>query len=348
LRRQVLLVDRLAIRDSLGLPEREQFAPILRRVLLAVGIIESIGALLLWLNWRNRLDDVSALWYAIFHSISAFCNAGFDLFSGLPQFPNGLPRDPISLTLMGIIIVLGGLGFPVLAELVHWRHRRRLTLHAHLTLWLSLVLVLTGAIGFLIGELGPAGMIPDASLPQQVLYSVFQSISTRTAGFALGDLNALPPASQFLMIGLMFIGTAPASMGGGITTGTLLVLLVSVWGYARGFSKPQVRGRSIPQELPRRAAAVLTVSLFAVLTATWLVLMTSDLSLDEALFEVVSAFATTGLSLAATSQLTLAGQIIIMLMMIWGRLGALTIILALARRRPPEPIQYPEESLLIG
>ncbi|TAH52702.1 MAG: potassium transporter [Chloroflexota bacterium] len=348
LRRQIFLVDRLAIRDSLGLPEREQFGPILRRVLLTVVIIETVGAFLLWLNWRNQFDDVSALWYAIFHSISAFCNAGFDLFSGQPQFPTGIPRDPFSLIVLGAIIVLGGLGFPILAELVHWHRQKRLSLHTRLTLWLSLALVVIGAVGFLIGEVGARGLPPTTSWPQAVLYSTFQSISTRSAGFTLGDLSTFQPATQFLTICLMFIGTAPASMGGGITTGTVLVLLLSMWGYARGFAKPQWAGRSLPAELPRRSAAVLTVSLFVVIIATWLLLVTGNGKMDEMLFEVVSAFATTGLTLPVTSKLNGIGQVIIMLMMIWGRLGAMTIILALARRQPPEPIQYPEESILIG
>ena len=137
-------------------------------------------------------------------------------------------------------------------------------------------------------------------------------------------------------------------MGGGLTTGTVLVLLISVWSYARGYSEPRVGRRRLPVELPRRAATVLTVSFFSVLAATWLLLVTGNGTLAQALFEVVSAFATTGLSLSFTSQLNPVGLVIIMVMMIWGRLGALTIILALARRHPPEPIRFPEESLLIG
>lgn len=348
LRRQVSLVDRLAVRDSLGLPEREQFAPIVGRVILTVIAVEGISALLLWLNWRNQLDDVSALWYAIFHAISAFCNAGFDLFAGLPQFPTGLPRDALSLIIIGTTIVLGGLGFPVLAELIHWRPRRRLSLHARLTLGISLVLLFGGALGYLIGEFRTRWAGAEVSVPQALLFALFQSASARTAGFALGDLTTLEPASQLLTIALMFIGTAPASMGGGITTGTALVLLISVWAYARGGAKPVVGGRALAPDLLRRAAAVLTVSVVAVITATWLLLLTGNGTLQEMLFEVVSAFATTGLSLATTGKLNTFGQVVIMIMMIWGRLGALTIILALARRRPPEPMQYPEESLLIA
>ena len=200
MRRRITLVDRLAVRDSLGLPEREQFAPILGRVLITVFAIEGISALMLWLNWRHQLDDVSALWYAIFHAISAFCNAGFDLFAGLPQFPTGLPRDPITLIILGTTIVLGGLGFPVLAELIHWRPRRRLSLHARLTLGISMALFAGGALGFLIGEIGTRNANPDMSAPERALYALFQSASTRTAGFALDDLSTLTPSTQFLMI----------------------------------------------------------------------------------------------------------------------------------------------------
>ena len=348
LRRQVTLVDRLAIRDSLGLPEREQFAPILRRVLLSIGIIEGVGAVLLWLNWRGQLEDSPNLWYSIFHSISAFCNAGFDLFAGLPQYPNGIPQDVATLVIMGVVIVIGGLGFPVLSELVHWRPHKRLSLHARLGLWVAFALIGVGALGFLIAESRPESAYAGMQIPHRVVKATFQSISTRTAGFALADLSTLTPASQFMIIMLMFIGTGAAAMGGGITTGTFLVLLLSVWGYARGMARPQYGGRALPAELPRRAAAVLTVSVLAVVVATWLLLVTGNGTVEQALFEIVSAFATTGLSLSHTPQLNGVGLAIVMVMMIWGRLGALTLILALARRQPPETIQYPEESILIG
>lgn len=348
MRQRVTLVDRLAIRDSLGLPEREQFAPILRRVLLSVVIVEGLGAFLLWFSWREKLEAAPAIWYSIFHSVSSFCNAGFDLFAGLPQYPEGIPHDAASLSILGGLIFVGGLGFPVLAELVHWRPRKRLTLHSRLALVAAFGLVFLGAFGFLLGERFADSAVMAIDLPQRVLFSLFQSVSTRTAGYALNDLSQLTPATQLLMIALMFIGTGAASMGGGITTGTLLVLLISVWSYARGYPTPQYGKRALPPELPRRAAGVLTVSIFVVIAATWLLLLTGNGTLDQAVFEVVSAFATTGLSLSFTSQLNTPGLVIIMLMMIWGRLGALTIILALARRRPPQPIQFPEESILIG
>ncbi len=171
----------------------------------------------------------------------------------------------------------------------------------------------------------------------------------RTAGFsALGDLSTLTPASQILTIGLMTVGTGPASMGGGITTGTVVVLALLTWSYARGGHVVQVGRRTLPVEATRRAAAVLAVSVSVMGVATWLLLITNQATLDQALFEVVSAFATTGLSLDFTGQLNSIGLGIIMVMMFWGRLGTLALILALARQRPPSALGYPEEQVLIG
>jgi trk system potassium uptake protein TrkH len=151
-----------------------------------------------------------------------------------------------------------------------------------------------------------------------------------------------------LLIGLMFIGTAPASMGGGITTGTLIVLALAMWSYARRLRSVQVRKRTIPADAVRRAAAVLLVALLVVAGATWLILLQKPAPLDDVVFEVVSAFSTTGLSLNYTAQLTSFGSFVIMLCMLWGRLGALTIVAALGEQRPPERVEYPEERLLLG
>jgi trk system potassium uptake protein TrkH len=150
------------------------------------------------------------------------------------------------------------------------------------------------------------------------------------------------------MAALMLIGCAPASMGGGITTGTFAVLALSLWAYVKGRPAARAGGRTIAWEAVRRASAILTVSLFVVGVATWLILLTHRTTLDIAMFEVVSAFATSGMTLAFTGQLNLFGQLVIMLVMFWGRLGALTIIVALAQQAPPESVAYPEEILLLG
>ena len=347
LRRQVSLFDRQAMRDSLGLSETMEFRAVLRRVLVSMMAVESVGAMLLWLHWRGTLGDETAAFYGLFHAVSAFCNAGFSLFTG-PQYPGGIPTDTISLLLLGWLIVLGGLGFPVLADLVERSARRRLSLHTRLTLYTAAILIAVGAIGLLLAE-NRSGALTDVPWHRQIVLAVFQSISARTAGFSvMANMQELTAASQVLLIGLMFIGTAPASMGGGITTGTFIVLALAMWSYARGLRSVQVRRRTIPADSVRRASAVLLVALLVVTAATWLILLEHPAPLDDVVFEVVSAFSTTGLSLSYTTQLTSFGLFVIMLCMLWGRLGALTVVAALGAQRPPERVEYPEERLLLG
>ena len=349
LRRQVSFLEREALRDSLGVGQSTEFGPILRRVLVSVFAIESVGAVLLWLHWRGALGDNTAAFYGMFHAVSAFCNAGFSLFSG-SQYPGGIPIDGVTLVIMGSLIVLGGLGFPVLAEMVMFSRPRRLSLHARLTIITALILIAGGAIGLLLAENYPGGPLVGVPWHQQIVLSVFQSAATRTAGFSvMANMQQLTPASQVLMIALMFVGTAPASMGGGITTGTLIVLTLAMWSYARGLGVVQIRKRAISTDAVRRASAVLLVALLVVAGATWLILLEQrTASLDQVVFQVVSAFSTTGLTLNYTTQMTNFGLFIIMLCMLWGRLGTLTIVVALGRQRPPARVEYPEERLLLG
>jgi len=246
--------------------------------------------------------------------------------------------------------VLGGLGFPVLADVVMTSRRRRFSLHTRLTILAAAILIAGGAIGLLLAENYPGGPLDGVPWLRQIELSVFQSAATRTAGFSvMANLQQLTPASQVLMIALMFIGTGPASMGGGITTGTLIVLTLAMWSYARGLGTVQIQKRTIPRGSVRRASAVLLVALIIVMGATWLILLEQrTASLDEVVFQVVSAFSTTGLTLNYTTQMTNFGLFIIMLCMLWGRLGTLTVVVALGRQRPPARVEYPEERLLLG
>ncbi|NJN65409.1 MAG: potassium transporter [Chloroflexaceae bacterium] len=348
--RRVALVDRIALRDSLGLIMPGAILKLTQGVLVTVVTLEGIGAGLFWLLWRENLGDRRALLFAIFHAVSAFCNAGFDLFGAVPdQYPGGIPNDSLSLLVMGSLIFLGGLGIPVIANLMTWYEERRFSLHTRMTLVVVVALVCAGGIGIFLAESRTGRVLVGEPWYRQILLGFFQSVSARTAGFAgiqpFGDIS---PASQVLLIILMFIGAAPASMGGGITTGTFAVLMVSIWAYARGLPSVQVSGRTIGDVMIRKAAAVLTISLFLVLLATWLLLITHNVGLNVALFEVVSAFATCGLTLDFTGRMNLFGEFIIILMMFWGRLGALTIIVAIAQQQPIRLVEYPEEQILIG
>lgn len=344
--RKVSLADRLALQDSLGLRLPRAILRTAGRTLVGVLVIETIGALLLWWHWTPLLGGPRALWYGMFHAVSSFCNAGFDLFTGLPG-QESVPTDPISLAILGTLILSGGLGIPVWGDLLF--SRRGLSLHTRATLVVFAALILGGGLGILFAEHRNGGVLVGQPWTIGIDRALFQSISARTAGFsALADLSELSYASQWLITGLMFIGTAPASMGGGITTGTFIILLITMWSYIRGLPEVQLGRRTISQDTVRRAMAVLAVSVLLVAGATWLVLLTQSVTLDEALFTTVSAFATTGLATTPMHEFNGFGQLVIMLMMFWGRLGALTIVLALARQSPPQPVTYPEDQLLIG
>lgn len=345
--RQISLADRLALRDSFGLLDLNAIVRLTGRVIVAVLLIEATGALLLWLHWREMLGDKAVL-YAIFHAISAFCNAGFDLFSGVPGFA-GVPNDNITLLIFGVMIFLGGLGIPVVADLLLYYKSHRFSLHTRLTIAVSVFLVVAGWLAILWAETKPGATLDGQPIDRIASVSLFQSVSSRTAGFwGFENYADLSSATQLTISMLMFVGTAPASMGGGITTGTFTVMLLAVWAYARGRETPHILGRSIGTQAVRRASAVLTISIVVVLGATWLLLESHpELELGETLFEVISAFATCGLSFDYTGRFTTIGHVVLALVMFWGRLGALTIVMALAQLAPPRLLAYPEEQILI-
>lgn len=351
-RRRLGLMDRLALSGSLGLDKPQDILKLSRRVLIGILVLEGLGAVFLYWHWQVNeiVPQGDAAFYAIFHAVTAFCNAGFDLFAGLARYPTGIPGDHFSLLVMGLLILLGGLGIPVLADLGSQRAGRRLSLHTRLTLWAVVALVMVGWFGLLIPEARPGGVISGDPLDEQLMHTWFQSVSTRTAGFpGFEDFDNLVPESQLLVMALMFIGSAPASMGGGITTGTFVVLILALWSYARGHPQVQVAGRTIAAGTVRRAAVILTISIATVVFASWLILMTHDLNTSAVLFEVISAFATVGLSLGVTNELSTFGRLVIIVMMFWGRLGAVTLVVAIVQTtsQPERLVQYPEEAVLI-
>ncbi len=350
--RRVSLLDRLAVSSSLGMDKSAAIFTLLQRVVVGMFIIEGLGALLLYLHWRSSgiVSADRAAFYAIFHAVSAFCNAGFDLFAGLPQYPDGIPGDSVTLLILGFLVILGGLGIPVFLDFSQWRTRRRLSLHTQITLIVVVFLTILGWIGLFVAETKTGGVLSDAVFRERLVHTWFQSVSSRTAGFpGLRDFDRLTSESRLLVMVLMFIGCAPASMGGGITTGTFAVLALALSSSAKGYATVQFRRRTIADETVRRAAAVLAISLAMVFVASWLVLLTNSFSFSSVLFEVVSALATCGLSLGITSSLNSFGQAVIILMMFWGRLGALTIAIAFFRQQPStQLVQYPEATVLIG
>lgn len=357
--RRVSLLDRLAVSSSLGLTGPGAIMRILIRTVAIMLALEAIGALVLWLHWSTAgiVPPGEAGFYALFHAVAAFCNAGFDLFSGQPQYPGGLPADATTLITLGLLVVCGGLGIPVYMELLQrWPVKRsgqrlyRFSLHTRLALWSALILIIVGWAGLLIHEYRVGGVLSGLPFQDRVLRAWFQSVSARTAGFSgFTDFTNVDDGSQLLLMCLIFIGSAPASMGGGITTGTLTVLTMAMWSLTRGYDTVRAGQRTIAMATVWRAVAVLIISLGVVLGTTWLLLLDPKLTVGPTLFEVVSAFSTTGLSLGATTQLGAGGRLVLIALMFWGRLGAVTIMLVLLRTEPRKTlVKYPEEAVLVG
>lgn len=348
--KRVTFAERLTLRDSLGLISSGQILNLSSLILIAVLAIESIGALVLWLTWTSVYGLREAAFYALFHSVSAFTNASFDLFSGAPTAAAGFPTDAFTLLTLSALIFLGGIGIPVVADLVRYRQRRRFSLHTRITLITAAILISVGTVLFFLAEYKFRGVFSEESMPHLLLLSFFHSVASRTAGFTVSaSFSQLDPANGFLLMILMFIGASPASMGGGISTSALAVLVLAMWNFARGRNEIVAGRRTIPLELLYKAAAIVTAAAVAIAVVTWLLLYTQqDVTLIAALVEAVSAFATCGFSLGLTPRLNLFGQLLIAGLMFFGRIGTLTIIIALGRPTVPAPITYPEERILIG
>jgi trk system potassium uptake protein TrkH len=310
--------------------------------------VEILGALLLTLRWASHLGIKNAMYYGVFHSISAFNNAGFGLW------PDNLSRyvgDPLVNVVISVLFITGGIGFTVILDVFRKRSWKRLALHSKLVLVTSGVLCLLGFLGIFLIELFNSTTFGPLSWSERFWASYFQGVVTRTAGFNTIDIARMLPASQFFMIILMFIGASPGSTGGGIKTSTFMVLALTIAAIVKGQRDTELMGRRIPQSIILRSLAIMVISVIVVISATFLLTITEhELNRDflALLFEAVSAFGTVGLSMSLTPELSVMGKLIITLVMYIGRLGPLTLVLALAHKSDKQKYRYPEEKIMIG
>ncbi|HXF61244.1 MAG TPA: potassium transporter TrkG [Caldilineaceae bacterium] len=347
--RRVTLQTRFLVQQTLATHE---LSGVLNLALYVLGVtlaLEAAGALLLWLRWRTVYPDGEALWYAIFHSISSYCNAGFDLFSGTDHgILFGFGTDWYTLLVLSILILLGGFGITVMYDLWSARSRRHWSLNTRFTLTLTLLLT---TVGFLLLWLDPRlhhEIYPGASLLERVSAGLFTIISARTAGVTILPLAQLSEATQLVILLWMFIGGAPASMAGGVSTSTVGVLLFAVIATAKGHTAAVAFQRTVPTETIAKAVAIMTVSTLLVVGVSLILSLTLEAAIFPIGFEVVSAFANAGYSLDFTGTLTDFGRYLIAFTMFWGRLGPLTIVVALAQSEQPTLVRYPEEPVILG
>lgn len=353
-KKRINLKERLLIQESLNQIDLSGLVKLTRYILLMTFVIEGIGALILSTVFIPQFGFIRGSWYSIFHAISAFCNAGFDLmgnvtgpYSSLMYYVN---NTTITLAISALII-LGGLGFPVILDIVKNKKISKLNMHSKIVLISTSILIVVGMLFILIVEYKNVGTLGNLSLKGKILASLFQSVTIRTAGFATIDLTILHQATLFIMMIFMFVGASPASTGGGVKTTTIAVLILTVKSFLLGKEDIEVFGRRITSSTVRKSVGIFFVGVLAVLTGILLiVLIEPEFDLLEASFEVVSALATVGLSIGGSSNLTSIGKLLIVIYMFMGRVGLLTIFLALVAKNTvnKQQIRYPEGRIIVG
>ena len=355
--RQVSYSQRSMVQSLFTHSPRRDILKLIKSIAVFTLLTEATGTIALYLRWRSVMPEKSALYHAVFHSVSAFCNAGFSLNSdSMAQYRNDIP---INLTICALII-LGGIGFPVLYDILETvrnrGNRQRFSLQSKTALLTSLFLIITGAIA--IDMLNPELRNGETGLQTRVLSALFQSVTCRTAGFNTVDIGSLSDPSLLIMIFLMFVGASPGSCGGGVKTTTLAVMIGFALSRLRRRLSVEIFHKTVPDETVKRSMALIILSaavIFMVLVLIesgnvwWPVPEGSPEAEPLAcLFETVSAFGTVGLSMGLTPFLTVWSKFWIIVLMIIGRLGMLTFAYLLAGNRRDPGYEYSEENVMIG
>jgi len=311
-------------------------------------VIEFLGALILAPGFIKDHGLSDGAWHSVFHSISAFCNAGFS------TFPNNLESYTGNFIVNAVIcslIVLGGLGFPVIAELLDRKHgRRRMSLHARVVLTATAILIAAGAVLIFLVETFFNPEFTAMPLGSRVLGSIFQSVTARTAGYNTLAIGRMAPASLLVLLVLMFVGGSPSGTAGGIKTTTLVSALAAIKASLQGSVETNLMGRRLSRYTSRKALVLILLAAMLILAALFMMLLTGKNEGSDVLalsFELVSAFGTVGLSTGITPDLMPFQKVIVLSLMYIGRLGPMTFALALASPRV-EQVKYPETELLIG
>ncbi len=348
LKKKISLRERLLLMQSSGSMQLEGVQRLIRNILLGTLFFEGVGAAILAIRFIPKYGLWEGIYNSIFHAVSAFCNAGFDLmgkegpFSSLTTFHN----DPLVLITIMLLVVIGGLGFIVWSDIKHHRlHLKRYSLHSKIVLITTAVLLLGGSLFFYFSE---NTVLAGMGTGERVLNAVFQSVTLRTAGFNSVDQAQLSGAGSILSMIFMLIGGSPASTAGGVKTVTIAVVLITALAAIRNRREVELYKKRLSATIIRQAFAVLMIYILVTFLSAMALSFTEDTGLRFIFFEVTSAIGTVGLSMGLTTCLSTAGRLIITLLMFFGRIGGLSLAMAFSEERPEPPLQRPEENILIG
>lgn len=351
MRRKVGLKQRMLMAQALSLNEMEGVVRLQKYVLVGSLGIQMTGALVLFLRFLPTQGVATAAWWGVFHAISAFCNAGFDILGSIAPGASisVLNHDPVVCITLMVLIVLGGLGFFVWEEMVRIHNWKKFSVYTKLVLTTSIVLILSGAVAFCLLEWNNPGTFGTMTPGQKILNGFFQSVTVRTAGFASVDQALLTDAGKGVSMLLMLIGGSSGSTAGGLKTVTLVVLLLFMWSRARGRQTVCVFKHSIPTDKVLDAVSIATILIGLSMFGALFISATSPIGFTESLFESVSALATVGLTAGATASLSIPAKILIIIYMYFGRVGVLTISLGfLMGDKAQERFRYAYTNVLIG
>ncbi len=343
--KRITIHDRLILKESLNQVSLQGIVRLVRYIVLVTLSIEFVGALILAWSFRHTMSVGDALFHGVFHAVSAFNNAGFDLFT---TSLIGYNTNPVVMICVMVLLTIGGMGLLVWSNAMsHGWRVQQWSLHTKIVMITTTILLVVGSVLVYLLEHNQAAFA-GLSIGDTVLNSVFQSATSRTAGFFSVPLTSLTTATVVLMMMLMFIGASPGSTGGGIKTTTFAMAILTVYNVLRGRSEIHLWHRTVTAPILLKSFAVIFVALTWVMVVTLMLSVTESASFLWVAFEVVSAFATVGLTLGLTPELTDFGKLMIIATMYAGRVGPLTLFVALMLRSKEPPYRYPEESVLIG
>lgn len=343
LKRKLKLRQRSLFQESMNTLEMSHTAVFTKKIMLGVFLIEAVGAVVLTCCFMKNQPFLTALYNGVFHSVSAFCNAGFSTFDGnLASYCNDYV---VNITVMALITV-GGLGFIVWDDVYKNRfHVKKYKLHTKIVLLMTVVITLAGSMLLFVSEKNAA--CSDLTVPQQITAAFFNTVTARTAGFNTVDLAKMSEGGKFVMVVIMFIGGSPGSTAGGIKTTTFTVIVAFL---IANFSRTRAHlfGKRFEDDAVKKATAVMSTNLFLIVIATAFLSLISPFKLGDILYETVSAMSTVGVTVGITDKFPLLGRYILAMLMYLGRIGSLTFAVSFFEKKKKVTINYPCESISIG
>ena len=350
LHKKIGLQERILLVQTSGNIQLNGVIKLLKKIFIGTFLFEAIGAVILAYAFYEEMGLKKSIYFGIFHSVSAFCNAGFDLMGFRDPFSSMTyyEKSPLVCFTLMALIVLGGLGFFVWSDVLKNKiHFSRYSLHSKIILYSALVLILVGWFFYYIFEFN--GNLYNLTYPEKIMSSLFMSISTRTAGFVTMDISQLSESGLLLTMCLMFIGAGVGSTSGGVKTTTVAILLAAIVAFAKGKKDVVIFKRRIENDTIRHAASIFLVYLVAILVSTMIICFVDRIQLQDGLFETIAAVSTVGYSRIGVQNMSTITRIIMMILMYGGRIGFMSLLMVFwEKHKGDAPIEHPTEEIMIG